>query len=190
MSYKTYTTEAIVCGSRLNNTSDKAFLLFTRDAGMIWATARSVREERSKQRYALQDFALVRASLVKGKTGWKVGSIECVKNYFTEASDSKQKRISVAAIIKLIRQFVHGEVGYPDIFDDTKSSLATILSSSDIKDDQIENIFSLRLLHKLGYIAESNGIEQYLFSENCWSLPILSTDILKYIDRAKQVSHL
>ncbi|MEX2341217.1 MAG: recombination protein O N-terminal domain-containing protein, partial [Candidatus Paceibacterota bacterium] len=88
MSYKTYTTEAIVCGSRVNNTSDKSFLLFTKDAGMLWAAAKSVREERSRQRFALQDFSLIRASLIKGKSGWRIGSVESDRNYFTGEGDS------------------------------------------------------------------------------------------------------
>jgi len=85
MSYATYTTEALVCGSRNNNTSDRAYLLFTEEVGMIWASARSVREERSKQRYALQDFSLIRVSLVKGKSGWRIGSVEATCNPFMEA---------------------------------------------------------------------------------------------------------
>ena len=38
---------------------------------MVLAAARSVREEKSRQRYALQEFALVRVSLIKGKSGWR-----------------------------------------------------------------------------------------------------------------------
>ena len=70
MSYQTYITDAVVVGSYASNTADKSYLLFTKRAGMLYATARSVREERSKQRYALQDFSHITVTLVKGKGGW------------------------------------------------------------------------------------------------------------------------
>lgn len=56
MAYETYTTEALVCGTFNRNTADRSYLLFTREAGMLYADARSVREERSRQRYALRTF--------------------------------------------------------------------------------------------------------------------------------------
>ena len=105
MSYQTYTTEALVCGSFLHNTADKVFLLFTREAGMLYATAKSVREERSKQRFALQDFSLINVSLIKGKQGWRVGSVEAEVNYFTK-SEERLARGSVVLLFKTLRRFI------------------------------------------------------------------------------------
>ena len=56
MAYVTYTTLALVCGTFDQKTSDRSYMLFTREAGMLFASARSVREERSKQRYASTRF--------------------------------------------------------------------------------------------------------------------------------------
>lgn len=116
MAYVTYTTKALVCGTFNRNTADRSYLLFTREAGMLYADARSVREERSRQRYALQDFSLVRVSLVKGKRGWKVGSIEAQKNYYHVATD-KDARGSVVSLFRLLRRFVKGEEAAPGLFD-------------------------------------------------------------------------
>lgn len=189
MSYKTYTTEAIVCGSRANNTSDKAFLLFTREAGMLWASARSVREEKSRQRYALQDFSLIRVSLVKGKSGWKIGSAESEKNYFGEVrSKTREARAVVTSIIRLLRQFLHGEMAHNILFDDTKLALEHTISAVD--PHRVVEIFSLRFLHNLGYIASESTYEEYLEADDWYDLPLVNETARKAIEKAKQASHL
>lgn len=190
MSYKTYTTEAIVCGSRANNTSDKSYLLFTREAGMLWATAKSVREERSKQRFALQDFSLIRVSLVRGKSGWRVGSAECERNYFTVIdNEAKPARVAVAGIVKLLRQFIHGEGAHTDVFDDTKAALGLAVTGT-FDPSHISDIFSLRLLNRLGYISSKEVFADYLGKESWWQLSPLPVAAHAAITRAKQVSHL
>ena len=81
MAYATYTTQALVCGTFDRNTADRSYRLFTREFGMVWADARSVRLEKSKQRSALTDFSVVRISLVRGKAGWKIGSVIAQQNF-------------------------------------------------------------------------------------------------------------
>lgn len=150
MAYVTYTTEALVCGTYDRNTADRSFLLFTKEAGMLYADARSVREERSKQRYALQDFSLVRVSLVKGKSGWKIGSIEAVQNYYHESID-KAARGDVVSLFRLLRRFMKGEEASPELFDYVISALAVL-----IKDLNYRSFISLALqvqiLAFLGYV--------------------------------------
>jgi len=115
MAYATYITGALMCGTWSRNTSDCSYLLFTREAGMLYADARSAREERSKQRCALQDFSLVRVSLIKGKQSWKIGSIEEQKNYYHQAVD-KEARGSVVSLLRLLRRFVKGEEPAPAFY--------------------------------------------------------------------------
>lgn len=151
MSYKTYTTEGLVCGSTISNTSDKSYLLFTKDAGMLWATARSVREERSKQRYALQDFSHLRVSLVKGKSGWRIGSAEALGNAFMHV-ESRTQRSLINFVVAQLRRYVHGEVLLTRIYDDA----FLIITKSKLFEEQsklVEQLFLVRLLSELGYIA-------------------------------------
>lgn len=189
MSYKTYTTEAIVCGSRVNNTSDKSFLLFTRDAGMVWAAAKSVREERSRQRYALQDFALIKVSLVRGKSGWRIGSAESEVNYFI-AAQSQVARASIAAVIKLLRQFVQGEVSHLEVFADAKSALLASVSLPDAEVSKLKELFGFRLLYRLGYIAAHPEYMSFLTEEDWWKLGELNERARKALDKATLASHL
>lgn len=148
MAYQTYITDALVCGSKNSNTSDRAYLLFAREAGMVWASARSVREERSKQRYALQDFSHLRATLIRGKSGWRIAGVEPIVNgYFT--TETRETRTLLRNILKLVRRVMHGEDPHPEIFDDIVTTFNTCHA---YKAEDLEGILSLRILYRLGYV--------------------------------------
>ncbi|MFT7645105.1 MAG: recombinational DNA repair protein (RecF pathway) [Candidatus Paceibacteria bacterium] len=150
MAYATYTTKALVCGTYNRNTSDCSYLLFTREAGMLYADARSVREERSRQRYALQDFSLARVSLVKGKRGWKIGSIESRQNYYREAVN-KSARISVVSLFRLLRRFVKGEEADPEFFDYIATALTELTGEMKVR-SFVLLVVQVRTLSLLGYV--------------------------------------
>lgn len=152
MSYATYITEALVCGTWSRNTADRSYLLFTREAGMLYADARSVREERSRQRYALQDFSLVRVSLIKGKQSWKIGSIEIQKNYYHEAVD-KEARGSVVGLLRLVRRFVKGEEAHSEFFDFIKNALEVMIKPVDER-QFVQKVLQVQILAWLGYVDD------------------------------------
>lgn len=170
MSYQTYSTEAIVCGSVITNTADKSFLLFTKRAGMLYASARSVREERSRQRYALQDFSRLMVSLVRGKTGWRIGSVEAVSNLFSVAT-TRIERGSIVRIIKLVRRFVQGEEAHPELYDAVIESLNFLMVAHVPHRTLFEILIMTRLLYLLGYIAPPENIVPLL------ELPLISIDL-------------
>ena len=190
MAYKTYTTEAIVCGSRDSYTSDRSYLLFTERAGMLWASARSVREEKSKQRYALQDFSIIRVSLVRGRSGWRVGSVESERNAFTD-SCTREARGGVTRVLRLIRQFVHGEDPHPRIFKDTKDVLKHLCSVDSSAVDGVVDLYTLRTLHKLGYVAPHVAYTK-LLEDDEWlaHTDALPKEATKAVEQALRVSHL
>jgi len=194
MSYQTYTTEALVCGSFDSSTADKSFLLFTRKAGMLYATARSVREERSRQRYALQPFSRISISLVRGKSGWRIGSVEALENLFAQAP-SRLSRGSVVSVMKLIRQYIHGEETSPALYDEVVQGMAVLVAlPDDTSREEWEAFIKARILYKLGYISPVGEITTLI------TLPLANVPestlgthyavFSKYIEDAKQVSHL
>lgn len=189
MSYQTYTTEAIVCGTFNRNTADRSYLLFTREAGMLYAEARSVREERSRQRMALQDFSLVRVSLIKGRTNWKIGSIECKTNFFM-SSTTKTARGSVVLVTKFLRRFYGGEQPFPTLFDYFANALQ--LLSTNIEDrDHLEKIIQARVLYELGYVDIK--VLPSIVLNDVTELVGISFDQLTLapiIDKAVSLSHL
>lgn len=187
MAYATYTTEAIVCGSKPSNTADRSFLLFTKDAGMLWATARSVRAETSKQRYALQDFSRIKVSLVRGKSGWRIGSVEALENAFMSAR-TREARTRVQSVVRLIRRFVHGEEAIPVVYEDTCAVLSLVAGVT-VRNTLLDQ-FTLRLLHQLGYIAAEPSFQYVLDTPIATIDDLLPTAAGKAIDRALAASHL
>jgi recombinational DNA repair protein (RecF pathway) len=151
VSYKTYITDAVVCGSYPHNTSDKAFLIFTREAGMIYATAKSVREERSKHRYALQECSRIRATLVRGRSGWKITGAESMTNFYNVAR-TREARALTRDTLRLLRRLVHGEEPHVQLFDGVVSILEPCEEGYETPHYLIG---ALRMLMALGYVANT-----------------------------------
>jgi recombinational DNA repair protein (RecF pathway) len=159
MSYQTYITEALIVGSFDSNTADKSYLLFTKTAGMLFASARSVREERSRQRFALQDFSVITVSLIKGNTGWRIGSVQAEGNLFTEATD-RAVRGSVVRVCKFLRRFVAGEEPHPELYDEIMIGLSHLAHADQTNRAVIEEIMLARLLRSLGYIGATRDLSR------------------------------
>jgi recombinational DNA repair protein (RecF pathway) len=157
MAYQTYITEAIVCGSNNSHTADRSFLLFTRDAGMIHAYAKSVREERSKQRYALQECSHIRATLVRGKSGWKITGAEPIQNLYMLAT-TREARAFLRNALLLLRRVIHGETPHADIFDD----VIVVFRNTGNFDPRLECVLLLRILNVLGYVAPKESYRALL----------------------------
>jgi DNA repair protein RecO len=192
MAYVTYTTEAIVCGTYDRNTADRSYRLFTRELGMLYADARSVRKEESKQRQALSDFSHIKVSLVKGKGGWKIGSVVEIKNYYGYAVD-QAARGSVVKIIRLIRRFVTGEEAQASLFDEYIKAL-DFFSTEHSERKCFEHVFMQRILAQLGYIKLSDVPEHFreilLADIESDEVCIHDNAIAHSIERAQNVSQL
>ncbi len=191
MAYQTYITEALICGSRASNTSDRSYLLFTREAGMLYATAKSVREERSKQRFALQEFSYVRATLIHGKAGWRFAGVEPIACLYA-LTDTREARTYIRNIVRLLRRTMHGETPHPRMFDDVLRAL------TDLQGDAFEArelVLSLRILDVLGYIAPDPGYAALLAHNDVGSsahvlTPEVAEIVKKAIDHALTESQL
>ena len=159
---------------------------------MLWATAKSVREERSKQRYALQDFSFIRVSLVKGKSGWRIGSVEAVSNPFMKAR-SRSERAFIKNTVSLLRRYIHGEQRLPEVFVDVEQALSDALMQNDL--DTTFSLFSARLLYLLGYISKQGETAALLTAATLTEArqlytPTQAAELTKIIDEAHRLSHL
>ncbi len=195
MSSQIYTTKAIICGSKVNMTSDKAYLLFTEELGMLWATARSVRMEKSKQRCALQDFSIIRVSLIQGRSIWRIGSVEALSNPFLSAHN-RLARESIYFVVKSLRRYVHGEGSVTRLFNDSAEALLFFNKNQNYEMTEIyKQIFLFRLLSELGYIKISDNLRSLVTEKTLQNvIPIYKKD-MKYeieqsIKNAQKVSHL
>jgi recombinational DNA repair protein (RecF pathway) len=127
---------------------------------MVYAHAKSVRDEKSKHRYALQEFGYVRITLVRGKSGWRITGSEPIRNFFSETT-SREQRAVLRKLFLFLRRVLQGETIYSEIFDDSVDALKE-LSAYHL--DKLDVVLSLRTLYRLGYVAP-NKQEAHLLQE-------------------------
>src|SRR3989338_1991957 len=173
--YRVYTTKALVCGAFDNMTADKTVQLFTRDAGMLYAASKSVREERSKQRYSLTEFSILTVSMIRGKSGWRITGVEPFLNVFTPLT-TREQRAFVRNCVRFLKRMVRGEESAAPLFD--------LITEALIRTTETENLARAEqeLMHRacvvLGYLPHKNMEE------------LTDTELARDIAKALTASHL
>ncbi len=189
-----YHTEGIILGSRNYGEAGKYYSIFTRDLGMVYASAQGVRKMSSKLRYIMQDFAYLKIDLVKGKDLWRVTSAS--KTCLLEDISKKPARLRVFAnIARLLKRLLAGEDANEKLFQDVLRGLFVlekIESSEDLRN--IEAILVLRILKNLGYIGEDKALD--ILVESPFEDSIIfeasksRSKILSEINKALKETHL
>ncbi len=148
-----YHTEGIILGSKNYGETGRYYSIFTRDLGMVYASAQGVRKVSSKLRFVLQDFAYVKVDLVQGKDFWRVTSASKT-NMLGGLTKNRGTFEVFFNIAKLLKRLLAGIEKNEVLFTDLVNNL-TILEKIDKKDDlrNIEVIIVLRILNNLGSIG-------------------------------------
>jgi hypothetical protein len=71
-----YTTPGFIIGSRPSGEAGKLISIFTRDLGLVFASAQGIRFEKSKLRPFTQDYSFGEFSFVRGKEYWRLTSAQ------------------------------------------------------------------------------------------------------------------
>lgn len=163
MSHNIYNTEGIVLGSFPVGEADKFFRIFTRELGLIEATAQGVRKIESKNRYGLQDFSFSNISLVRGREVWRITNVSTVKNLFFDLEEKKEARDSLIKIILFVQKLVHGEEKNKKLFDLILGAFEFLkrkeINSTSLK--SFETIYFLKILDNLGYFDKNIQEEKF-----------------------------
>ncbi len=173
--YRVYTTKAIVCGAFDRMTADKTVQLFTRDAGMLYAASKSVREERSKQRYGLTEFSILTVSLIRGKAGWRITGVEPFMNVFTSLA-TREERAYVRNLVRFLKRMVRGEDANPELFDAVIEALIRTQEHTNLARGEQETMH--RACTLLGYLPHKDVVI------------LTDTELRSDIARALIASHL
>jgi hypothetical protein len=141
---------------------------------------------------ALQDFSLVRVSLIKGKATWKIGSIEVKKNFFMAAED-KLARGSVVSLTRFLRRFYGGQDNAPASFEYIVAAFEK-LSTALPERGLVEKIVQAHLLLTLGYVDEKKlppcAVISSLTDIEMADAAGLDTLLSTAIEKAVSLSHL
>lgn len=148
MSHTVHTTHALVLGSADVQDADKLFWLLTQDLGLLFASAKSVREETSKLRYALQDLSQPRISLVRGRGLWRLTGAEENGSKNLDANRAKV----FGRIAALVRRVMPTDEENKELYT-LISNAREALTQGDIDADLVEQVTVARVLYQLGYIS-------------------------------------
>ncbi len=173
--YHLYHTEALVLGGTPNGEGSRYISLFTREFGLVIAKAQSVREERSKLRYGLQDFSLSLVTLVRGKELWRITNATITDNLFAVFKERPALMEMFARVFLLLRRLLAGEERNERLFlylTETISFLKEHPVSFEVQ-SSVEIILVLRILYTLGYLAPRGEFAVFLDDSMLWDDRVL-----------------
>lgn len=189
-----YHTEGLILGSKNYGEAGKYYSIFTRDLGMIYASAQGVRKMSSKLRYILQDFSYVKIDLVQGRDFWRVTSASKT-NMLGALSKNRETFQVFYNIGSLLKRLLAGVEPNESLFVDLVSGLS-ILEKTKNADDlrNIEAIIVLRILNNLGYIGGSETLQNLIKSPFEQDLIFEASksrkEVLNQINKALKETHL
>ena len=174
MSHHIYKTEGFVLGSVNIGEANQYLSLFTKDLGLVKATARSVREERSKLRYSLQHFSYSSFSLVRGRNVWRITGAQEKYNIYHDFKGDREKQQMLARIFSLLQRLLAGEEKNEILFNILESG-CLFLKENKLTSELLyttECILALRVLHTLGYVGDVESLK------NVVTTALLSQELL------------
>jgi recombinational DNA repair protein (RecF pathway) len=164
-----YTTKAFVVHSSPYGEAGKFLLLFTKDFGMIGATAQGIRLVQSKLRYHVQDYSFNTISIVRGKEVWRLTGASGHENFI-------KTNILHIKIFKLLKRLLHGEEKNEKLFDIIESLYKNEVTGDNF--EIVECLIVLRVLNSLGYIANKEFV-RFIDNNN------LNNEILEEVKKEK-----
>ncbi len=168
--YHLYHTPALVLGAETQGEGSRRFSLLTRELGLISASATSVREERSKLRYGLQNLSLSDLTLVRGKDSWRITSAVVSRNFFALFRATPEKTELFTRVAKLLRRLLHGEEKNERLFDAVVETLVYLHENAEPQPiEYVEIVLVLRILFLLGYLAPRKEFEDFLREPFSWN---------------------
>lgn len=166
-----YTTPSFIVHSSPHGESGKFLLIFTRDFGMIGATAQGIRLDQSKLRYHIQDFDHADISIVRGKEVWRLTGAH-------EIDHEKITKVHIQ-VLKLLKRLLQGEDKNEKLFEIIDGLYKTKIEESDF--EFVESLTVLRILNSLGYVKENKIFAEILSSHQ------ITPEFVEYVKQHKSM---
>lgn len=187
MAHHVYNTQGFIIESIHSGEANKFYTIFTRELGMIRATAQGVRLLKSKLRFSLQEFSHVHLSIVRGKEIWRITNAKSESNLFSTHKHQKEIVYVLAQIFSLLKRLIPGEEKNEHLFSvlhEAFEFLRTSQVSYETEDIQaFERILVINILHNLGYMGNISSLVPFFGAP--WSQTLLE-EMKKYKKSALQ----
>lgn len=158
-----YHTEGFILSSRNVGEANKILTIYTKEMGLVRASAQAIRLVKSKLRFALHDFSYTSIDLVRGKDIWRVTSATPITSFPLLRRDKDSLSI-MAQVSKLIEKLCYVEQPNEIIFNKLIQSLY-LLDVTHIEESEkeaLELYLVLNIMNALGYIGDSKILNDYL----------------------------
>jgi hypothetical protein len=195
MSHHIYSTDGFVVKSSGTGEAAVIFHIFTRELGMVVATAQGIRLSTSKLRSYVHDLAFSHFSLVRGKDFWRLTGASHARHDFLHTFSKQQLRL-YAQILTLLKRLLQGEEKNSELFSVVENTFV-FLQEHNLSHDQFgafEHIIVLRILSNLGYINAEGDLEKLIHEPLNLALfeipPALRSKCVQAINHAFKVSHI
>ena len=166
MAYRHYHTLGLVIGHTARGEASRLYQILTPDLGLVKVVAQSIRLEKSKLRYNLQNYNFVNLSLVRGREYWRLIGAE------RSSPANSLQVVFFRKISSILLRLIHGEQGNSLIFSDLEQAWELLIDKSpDSNLEDLEIFILIRLLANLGYIAPSDittpivSVEDFFWSD-------------------------
>ena len=159
-----YHTEGLILGSKNYGEAGKYYSIFTRDLGMIHASAQGVRKISSKLRFVLTDYSYIKLDLVRGKDFWRLTSASKT-NELENISKNPETFKIFANISRLLQRLLAGEDANVGLFNDLLRGFSILEKAKTAEElHNIEAVIVLRVLDNLGYIGDDEVLKNIVKS--------------------------
>ena len=155
--YTIHQSKAFIIDAMDTSEKNRFFWLFTRDFGLIAASAQGLRTVTSKLNPILQQYSTVSVEFVRGKDVWRITNALSLEEgeSFSFSSFTKKGQEVLARTSLLLRRLYVGEEAHSELFDDVVEGLLKISKSFDSRTiDALETLLILKILYHLGYWEE------------------------------------
>src|SRR3989344_4598974 len=160
MAYHIHTTRAIILMSRAEGDGHKMLTLLTEDLGLLPAHAQSIRMQKSKLRYHLQDYSFARVSLVRGKALWRVTGAETLSRAHLK---NPSARALVAEACALATMLTVPDDPHTNLFDDMRAFYEYLGRSERLAGDALL-LTQLRMFSRAGFLPEHESLGDFVRS--------------------------
>jgi recombinational DNA repair protein (RecF pathway) len=150
--YQKYTTEGFIVNTKPSKEADVLYLFYTREFGMILASATSVRSSKSKLRGKLLVGTLLYLTIIKSKTGWKLVEVSESQNALSPRLEAYKK---FSRVLLVYKSLIHGEEKSDSLFAVLHDLYNFLLSNTETKYLEAgECLTMVKVLYALGYGGE------------------------------------
>lgn len=156
MSYRIYTTDAVILRKHDSGEADKVYSFFTKEFGRINVKAQSVRHLKSKLRYHLSGFSFLRISFVATSgEQWRLIDAEEISVCDGILGDGRKVGLLASLFELFLRLVPYQETDY-DLWNLLESMIG-FLNGHRFASDKLEDldvVARLKIMAHLGYIDQ------------------------------------